>query len=59
LLQLRVVRFLPHIIDTVLLLAAVALTIIINQFPLVTHWVTVKQTLRDIHMETETATHND
>ncbi|MCZ6503711.1 MAG: SirB2 family protein [Gammaproteobacteria bacterium] len=42
LLQLRVVRFLPHIIDTVLLLAAVALTIIINQFPLVTHWLTVK-----------------
>ena len=42
LLQLRVVRFLPHIIDTVLLLAAVALTILVNQFPLVTHWLTVK-----------------
>lgn len=42
LLQLRVVRFLPHIIDTVLLLAAIALTILINQFPLVTHWLTVK-----------------
>ncbi len=42
LLQLRVVRFLPHIIDTVLLLAAIALTIFISQFPLVTHWLTVK-----------------
>ena len=42
LLQLRVVRILPHIIDTVLLLAAIALTILINQFPLVTHWLTVK-----------------
>jgi len=42
LLQLRVVRFLPHIIDTVLLLVAIALTILINQFPLVTHWLPVK-----------------
>lgn len=42
LLQLRVVRVLPHIVDTMLLLAAIALTIIVNQFPLVTHWLTVK-----------------
>lgn len=42
LLQLRVVRILPHIVDTVLLLAAVALTLLINQYPLVTQWLTVK-----------------
>ena len=42
LLQLRVVRILPHIIDTVLLLAAIALTILISQYPLVTDWLTVK-----------------
>ncbi len=41
-LQLRVVRTLPHIIDTVLLLAAIALTFLVNQFPLVSHWLTVK-----------------
>lgn len=42
LLQLRVVRILPHVIDTVLLLAAIALTFLINQFPIVSHWLTVK-----------------
>jgi len=42
LLQLRVIRFLPHIVDTALLLSAITLTIIVNQFPLVTHWLTVK-----------------
>lgn len=42
LLQAKFTRVAPHIIDTALLLAAVALTLQINQYPLMSDWLTVK-----------------
>jgi uncharacterized membrane protein SirB2 len=42
LLQRRWVRRLPHINDTILLAAAVALTAMIGQYPLVDTWLTAK-----------------
>ena len=42
LLQRRWVRTLPHINDTVLLAAAVALTLLIGQYPFVDGWLTAK-----------------
>lgn len=42
LLQKRITRILPHIIDTFLLLSAIALTIIIHQYPFVHSWLTAK-----------------
>lgn len=42
LLERRWVRVLPHVIDTVLLGSAIALTLVIHQFPLVHHWLTAK-----------------
>lgn len=42
LLEHRLVRVLPHIVDTVLLLSAVALTFQINHFPFLNSWLTVK-----------------
>lgn len=42
LLERRWVRVLPHLIDTVLLGSAIALTLVIHQFPLVHHWLTAK-----------------
>lgn len=41
-LQHRLVKVLPHIIDTVLLGSAIVLTVIIEQYPLVNSWLTVK-----------------
>lgn len=41
-LQARWVRVLPHVIDTVLLLSAIALTLIIQQYPLTHGWLTAK-----------------
>ncbi len=38
----RWVRVVPHVIDTVLLLSAVALTSIIQQYPFVHAWLTAK-----------------
>ncbi len=38
----RWVRVAPHVIDTVLLLSAVALTLIIQQYPFVHTWLTAK-----------------
>ena len=42
LLHLKTVRVLPHVIDTVLLLSAIALTVILNQYPFISDWLTVK-----------------
>ncbi len=42
LLQKRVVRILPHVIDTFLLLSAVGLMFVVNQYPFVHDWLTVK-----------------
>ena len=41
-LQKKLVRVLPHIIDTILLASAIALTIILSQYPFVEDWLTAK-----------------
>ncbi len=42
LLQSKPARILPHIIDTLLLVSAVGLCLILIQYPLVNHWLTAK-----------------
>lgn len=42
LLNLKLVRILPHFIDTLLLASAFSLTFQIYQYPFVDHWLTVK-----------------
>lgn len=42
LLNARLVRILPHVVDTVLLASALWLAWIIHQYPFVHHWLTVK-----------------
>ena len=42
LLQSRVLRILPHVIDTVLLGSALMLTTVIRQYPFATGWLTMK-----------------
>ena len=42
LLDKRVVRVLPHVVDTLLLLTAIALSVMIAQYPFVAGWVTAK-----------------
>lgn len=41
-LQRRWVRIAPHIVDTVLLASAIALTVMLQQYPFATHWLTAK-----------------
>ena len=41
-LQKRWVKVLPHINDTLLLGCAIALTVILHQYPFVDHWLTAK-----------------
>lgn len=41
-LEHRVLKILPHLVDTVLLLSAVALTLVLQQYPFVQAWLTVK-----------------
>lgn len=41
-LQRRWVKIVPHIIDTLLLLSAIALTVTINQYPFTHDWLTAK-----------------
>lgn len=41
-LSYRAVKILPHIIDTALLLSALILIFIIDQYPFYHHWLTVK-----------------
>lgn len=38
----KFVRIAPHVIDTLLLLSALALTVVIGQYPFVNSWLTVK-----------------
>ncbi len=42
LLQHRLVKVSPHIIDTILLLSAIVLTILIRQYPFLNGWLTAK-----------------
>jgi uncharacterized membrane protein SirB2 len=42
LLQRRLVRILPHVVDTVLLASAIVLAMTIRQYPFVAPWVTAK-----------------
>ena len=42
LLQHRLTRVLPHIIDSLLLLSAIALAVLIQQYPFAAGWVTAK-----------------
>ena len=42
LLQSRILRTLPHLIDTALLSAGIYLAVITRQYPLVQHWLTMK-----------------
>ena len=42
LLAQRWVRVLPHIVDTVLLASAIALAVMLEQYPLVQGWITAK-----------------
>jgi len=41
-LQRTWVRVLPHVIDTVLLASAIALTLVLHQYPFVNGWLTAK-----------------
>jgi uncharacterized membrane protein SirB2 len=45
LLQSRVLKTLPHVIDTLLLTSALMLTTVIHQYPLSTAWLTMKVVL--------------
>lgn len=38
----RWVRVTPHIVDTILLLSAIALAVMLHQYPFVHHWLTAK-----------------
>ncbi len=42
LLQHRLTRVLPHLVDTTLLLSAITLTVMIEQYPFVAGWATAK-----------------
>jgi uncharacterized membrane protein SirB2 len=41
-LERRWVRVLPHVVDTVLLASAIALVVMLKQYPLVEPWLTAK-----------------
>lgn len=41
-LNTRWLKVVPHVIDTLLLLSAIGLTLIIDQYPLTHHWLTAK-----------------
>jgi len=42
LLRARVLRIVPHVVDTILLVSAIALAVRIHQYPLVHGWLTAK-----------------
>lgn len=44
-LQAKLVKILPHMIDTLLLASAIGLSLILQQYPLVHHWLTAKVVL--------------
>lgn len=41
-LQKKWVKIVPHVVDTLLLACAIALCVILSQYPFVHHWLTVK-----------------
>lgn len=41
-LEHRVLRILPHLVDTILLASAIGLTLVLHQYPFVQAWLTVK-----------------
>ena len=41
-LNTRWLKVMPHVIDTLLLLSAIGLTLVIEQYPLTHHWLTAK-----------------
>jgi uncharacterized membrane protein SirB2 len=41
-LQARWVRIVPHVVDTVLLASAIALAVVLRQYPFVSGWLTAK-----------------
>jgi len=45
LLEARVMKVLPHVIDSVLLTAALMLTMVVHQYPFVNSWLTMKVVL--------------
>ena len=49
-LQGRVLRFLPHVVDTVLLTTALMLTTIVHQYPFVQDWLTTKVVLLVVYI---------
>lgn len=49
-LQGRVLRFLPHVVDTVLLTTALMLTTIVHQYPFVQGWLTMKVVLLVVYI---------
>jgi uncharacterized membrane protein SirB2 len=50
LLQSRVLKTLPHVIDTVLLTSALMLTTVIHQYPFGTGWLTMKVVLLVVYV---------
>lgn len=42
LIERKIFKIAPHIVDSLLLLSAIALTVIIGQYPLTTAWLTAK-----------------
>ncbi len=42
LLEKRLVRILPHVVDTLLLVTAIVLMVMVSQYPLTAGWVTAK-----------------
>ena len=50
LLQGRVLRILPHVVDTVLLTSALMLTSVIRQYPFVNGWLTMKVVLLVVYV---------
>lgn len=42
LLEKRLVRILPHVVDTLLLVTAIVLMVMVSQYPLIAGWVTAK-----------------
>lgn len=50
LLRNRVLRILPHVVDSILLFSALWLTAIVHQYPFVHHWLTVKVLLLVVYI---------
>lgn len=42
LMKIKLIKILPHVIDTVLVLLAIWLCILIQQYPITDHWLTAK-----------------